>query len=40
VIVYGIVDGVPVANHGATIHLTAEGDGSLVTWTSRWSRTR
>ena len=32
VIVYGIVGGVPVANHKATIAVAAEGDGSHVTW--------
>ena len=31
-IVYGIVGGVPVANHKATITVTPNGDGSHVTW--------
>jgi hypothetical protein len=29
---YGIVDGVPVESHEATITVTAAGDGSHVTW--------
>ena len=29
---YGIVGGVPVGNHEATITVVAEGDDSLVTW--------
>jgi carbon monoxide dehydrogenase subunit G len=32
VIVYGIVGGVPVGNHKATISVTGEGAGSRVTW--------
>ena len=32
VIVYGIVGGVPVGNHKATISVTDTGDGSHVTW--------
>ncbi len=31
-LVYGIVGGVPVINHKATITVTAQGDGSHVTW--------
>ncbi|MGH9016363.1 MAG: SRPBCC family protein [Acidimicrobiales bacterium] len=31
-IVYGIVAGVPVSSHRATITVTPEGSGSLVTW--------
>lgn len=32
VLVYGIVGGVPVINHKATITVQAEGSGSVVTW--------
>ena len=31
-ITYGIVDGVPVESHEATVTVTAVGDGSHVTW--------
>jgi carbon monoxide dehydrogenase subunit G len=31
-IVYGIIGGVPVVNHEATITVIPEGGGSLVTW--------
>jgi carbon monoxide dehydrogenase subunit G len=31
-IIYGIVGGVPVGSHKATITVIPEGDGSLVTW--------
>jgi len=31
-IVYGIVGGVPVENHKATITVVPEGDASVVTW--------
>ncbi|HXQ61263.1 MAG TPA: SRPBCC family protein [Acidimicrobiales bacterium] len=31
-IVYGIVGGVPVGNHRATITVVGQGDGSHVTW--------
>ena len=31
-IIYGIVGGVPVINHKATITVTPEGSGSHVTW--------
>jgi carbon monoxide dehydrogenase subunit G len=31
-IVYGIVGGVPVGNHKATITVVPDGDGSHVTW--------
>jgi mxaD protein len=31
-LVYGIVGGVPVANHKATITVVARGNGSSVTW--------
>lgn len=31
-IIYGIVGGVPVGNHKATITVIPEGDDSLVTW--------
>ncbi len=31
-ITYGIVDGVPVESHEATVTVTASGDGSHVTW--------
>jgi len=31
-IIYGIVGGVPVGNHKATITVVAQGDDSFVTW--------